>query len=177
MRGEAGAGRRPIDLPWADAMTRTGWGYDAHRFGGVGPLVLCGVEVSSDRGLIGTSDADVGLHAVIDAILGASALGDLGELFPSADPQWAEADSAELLAIARALVEEAGFRVVAVDVTIIAETVRVAPHRRQMRDVLAASLQLQLSAVSVKATTTDGMGPLGRDEGIAAAAVATVVHE
>lgn len=158
-------------------MTRTGWGHDAHRFGGPGPLVLCGVEVSLDRGLAGTSDADVGLHAVIDAILGASALGDLGELFPSADPRWAGANSRELLAVARTRVEEAGFRVTAVDVTILAETVRVAPHRNEMRRVLAAVLGLDVSDVSVKATSTDGMGPLGRDEGIAATAVATVVQE
>ncbi len=177
MRREADARRRPVDPPWVAPMIRTGWGYDAHRFGGPGPLVLCGVEVSSDHGLIGTSDADVGLHALIDAILGASALGDLGELFPSADPRWAGADSVELLAVARAVVEEAGFRVAAVDVTIVSETVRVAPLRGEMRSILAASLGLDPSAVSVKATTTDGMGPIGRDEGIAATAVATVVQE
>lgn len=157
------------------SVSRTGWGFDAHRFGGSGPVTLCGVEVSSDFGLVGTSDADVALHAVIDAILGASAQGDLGELFPSSDPRWRGADSKELLDVARSTVEEAGFRVDAVDVTIIAGSVRIAPRRREMRSVLASRLGIDEGAVSVKATSTDGMGAIGRDEGIAAVAVATLL--
>lgn len=153
---------------------RVGWGYDAHRFGGPGPLKLCGIEVSSDRGLVGTSDADVALHAVIDALLGAAARGDLGELFPSDEPRWQDADSRELLAVARSHIESAGFRTEAVDVTIIAQSVRIAPHRTQMRHTLADALGIDVAAVSVKATSTDGMGSIGRDEGIAATAVAVL---
>ena len=161
----------------SEQMIRTGWGYDVHRFGGPGPIKLCGVEVASERGLLGTSDGDVALHAVIDSILGAAALGDIGELFPSSDASWSGADSRGLLVAARSILEEAGFRVHAVDVTIIAESVRVAPHRDEMRSVLADALGLALSAVSVKATSTDGMGSVGRGEGIASAAVASVVQE
>ena len=157
--------------------TRIGWGYDAHRLGGPGPLRLGGVDIETTYGLIGTSDADVAIHAVIDAILGASAQGDIGDLFPSSDPEWAGADSTDLLATAARLVRDAGYSVVAVDVTIVSETVRIAPRRREMRAALAASLGVDMADVSVKATSTDGMGWLGRGEGIAAAAVATVHQE
>ena len=157
-------------------MTRTGWGYDVHRFGGPGPIILCGVEIDSSVGLFGTSDADVALHAVIDAILGASALGDVGELFPSSDPRWSGANSRDLLAAAAASVEEAGFRIDGLDVTIIAEDVRVAPHRYAMRTILSVTLGLEIGQVSVKATSTDGLGAIGRGEGIAASAVATLYH-
>jgi 2-C-methyl-D-erythritol 4-phosphate cytidylyltransferase/2-C-methyl-D-erythritol 2,4-cyclodiphosphate synthase len=126
--------------------------------------------------LVGTSDADVALHAVIDAILGATALGDIGELFPSTDPAWQGADSGKLLADANSRVQAAGFRVTSLDLTIIAESVRIAPHRDAMRRVLSAALGLEISGVSVKATSTDGMGAQGRGEGIAATAVATVVQ-
>lgn len=155
-------------------MTRVGWGIDAHRFGGSDPLVLCGVEVPSGPGLVATSDGDVALHAVIDAILGAGALGDLGEHFPSSDLRWEGVASSVLLVLARDLVEESGLVVTGVDVTIIAETVLIAPIRSAMREVLANSLGLDLAVVSVKASTTDRMGFVGRDEGIVATAVATL---
>ena len=137
-------------------------------------MVLCGVAIPSSRGLAGTSDGDVALHAVIDAILGGAALGDLGDLFPSSDPVWQGSDSRDLLGIASARVEAAGFEVTAVDVTIVSESVIVTPHRSAMRAVLAETMALDLGAVSVKATTTDGLGFVGRGEGLAATAVATL---
>lgn len=151
---------------------RVGWGFDAHRFGGEPPLLLAGVVVDAERGLAGTSDADVVAHAVADALLGAAVLGDLGTYFPSSDPQWHGSDSMVLLASVVERVGSAGLLAESLDVTIIAETVRVGPHREAIRDALALTLGLQPAAVSVKATTTDGMGFLGRDEGIAAVAVA-----
>jgi 2-C-methyl-D-erythritol 2,4-cyclodiphosphate synthase len=150
---------------------RVGWGFDAHRFGGEPPVMLAGVVVDRGRGLKGTSDADVVAHAVADALLGAAALGDLGTYFPSADPEWSGADSMVLLAAVVERIEEAGLRPDSLDVTVIAETVRVGPHREAIRDALSAALGLRAGAVSVKATTTDGMGFLGRDEGVAAVAV------
>ncbi len=153
---------------------RVGWGCDAHRIGGDGPMVLGGVPVDPARGLVGTSDGDAALHALADALLGAAALGDLGALFPSSDPRWEGADSRDLLARVAAAVQDAGFAVASVDVTIIAQAVPVAPHREAMRSVIAGVLGLDPSQVSVKATTTDGMGYLGRDEGVAATAVAVL---
>lgn len=155
-------------------MSRTGFGYDAHRLGGEGPLVLGGVEIAPDGGLVGTSDADVAIHAAIDALLGAAALGDIGDHFPSSDPSWAGADSRSMLARVAALVGSRGFAISAVDVTIVAHAVRVAPHKEAMRAALAESLGVTVDRVSVKATTTDGMGAIGRGEGIAAHAVATL---
>lgn len=153
---------------------RVGWGFDAHRCGGDGPTLFAGVVVSTDRGLLGTSDADVVAHAVCDALLGAGALGDLGTYFPSDDPQWENADSMQLLAAVVSTLREAGLVVANVDVTVVAESTRVAPHRSAIRQALARTLGVDLGAVSVKATSTDGMGFLGRDEGIAATAVALV---
>ncbi len=152
---------------------RVGWGIDAHRFGDP-PLLLAGVVVDRDRGLAGTSDADVVAHAVADALLGAAALGDLGAHFPSSDPRWHGADSMALLQTVVEIVTEAGFRPEFVDVTVIGETVKVAPHRETIRAALSKVLGLATEAVSVKATTTDGMGFLGRDEGMAAVAVAVL---
>lgn len=137
-------------------------------------MLIAGVVVAEDRGLIGTSDGDVALHAVADAILGAAALGDLGSHFPSSDEQWHEADSIDLLRQVVKLAEGQGLIADSIDVTVIAETVRIAPHRETMRRKLAEVLNLPPSRVSVKATTTDGMGYLGRDEGIAAVAVAVL---
>lgn len=130
-----------------------------------------GVVVSQDRGLIGTSDADVALHAVADAILGAAALGDLGTHFPSSDERWHDVDSSDLLGRVIEMAASAGLGVDSVDVTVIAQTVRIAPHREAMRRRLAEIMGAPIDRVSVKATTTDGMGYLGRDEGIAATAV------
>lgn len=155
---------------------RVGWGFDAHRFGGQGPVRLGGVVVDDSRGVEATSDGDVLAHAVADALLGAAALADLGALFPSDDPRWRGADSMALLAEAAGRVQAAGFAPASVDATVIAQTVRVAPHREAIRRRLAEVLGVGLEAVSVKATSTDGLGFLGRDEGLAAAAVVVLVE-
>lgn len=155
---------------------RVGWGFDAHRFAPSGQVLLAGVVVDTTRGVEATSDGDVAAHAVIDALLGAAALGDLGTHYPSNDPAWEGADSMALLADTVGRLAAAGFAPSSVDLTIIVEEVRVAPHRQEVRDSLATALGLDADAVSVKATTTDGMGLLGADEGIAASAVAVVVE-
>ncbi len=151
---------------------RIGIGYDCHRFAAGRRLVLGGVEIPHDLGLGGHSDADVVAHAVTDAVLGAAALGDMGHLFPSDDPQWRDADSIELLRRAYLAVVEAGFNFVSADVSVIAEQPRLWPYVDAMREKLAAVLVAGFSTVSVKAKTNDGMGWLGRGEGIAAIAVA-----
>jgi 2-C-methyl-D-erythritol 2,4-cyclodiphosphate synthase len=150
---------------------RIGWGFDAHRIGPDGPMTIAGVTVATDRGLVATSDGDVALHAVADAILGAAALGDLGEHFPSSDERWQGADSSELLSAVVDMARNAGLVADSVDVTVIAQTVRIAPHREEMREELARLLELPVARISVKATSTDGMGFIGRDEGVAAVAV------
>lgn len=153
---------------------RVGWGFDAHRFGGEPPLILGGVEASADRGVEATSDGDLVVHAVIDALLGAAALGDLGTFFPSDDPIWHGADSFHMLELTLSELTAHGWRPTFVDVTVIAQSVRVGPIREEIRINLAAALGLDAGAVSVKATSTDRMGSIGADEGIAAAATATV---
>jgi 2-C-methyl-D-erythritol 2,4-cyclodiphosphate synthase len=151
----------------------TGWGFDAHRFGGEPPVLLAGVVADTDRGLVGTSDADVAAHAVADALLGAAALGDVGTYFPSDDPRWVDADSMDLLATVVRRCRETGLTIDHLDLTIIAETLRIAPVRETVRRNLASCVGVGLTAVSLKATSTDGMGFAGRDEGIAAVAVVT----
>lgn len=153
-----------------------GWGFDAHRFGGDPPILLAGIVADPDRGLVATSDGDVAAHAVADALLGAAALADLGELFPSSDRRWEGADSMSLLAEVVRLIGKEGWEVAHVDVTVVAQSVRVAPHREGMRRSLADVLGVAEEVVSVKATTTDHMGSIGRDEGVAAVAVVTVVE-
>lgn len=155
------------------AGTRVGWGFDAHRLNDDPPLVIGGVVVSETHGVSATSDGDVLTHAVIDALLGACALGDLGEHFPSEDPSYRDADSLSLLRQACAMVMEAGWRPGQVDGTVIAESIRISPHREQIRSELAAALGIPVDRVSVKATTTDGLGFTGSGEGIAALAVVT----
>jgi 2-C-methyl-D-erythritol 2,4-cyclodiphosphate synthase len=150
-----------------------GWGFDVHRFGGEPPVLLAGIPADAERGLLGTSDADVVAHAVADALLGAASLGDLGSLFPSSDTRWQGADSMHLLRDVVERFRATGRVVDHLDVTVVAETVRVAPVRESIRKSLADVLHLRPEAVSVKATTTDGLGFLGRDEGIAAVAVVT----
>jgi 2-C-methyl-D-erythritol 2,4-cyclodiphosphate synthase len=152
----------------------TGLGYDCHRFVSGRPLVLGGVQVQHDRGLEGHSDADVLTHAIIDAMLGAGALGDIGQHFPDTDPRYAGADSIELLRATVSLLAGAGLAVSHVDATVVLERPQLAPMRDAMRARLAAALQLDLSHVSVKATRGEGMGFVGREEGIAALAIATV---
>ena len=149
---------------------RIGQGFDAHAFAEDRRLVVGGVEIPHERGLAGHSDADVLLHAICDALLGALALGDLGAHFPESDPRYRGADSRELLRHAMQLVFDRGFRVVNVDATIIAQAPRMAPHVVAMRRNVASDLRCGIDAVSVKATTTDRMGFTGRGEGIAALA-------
>lgn len=153
---------------------RVGWGVDAHRFRDGGFVLLGGVIVDDTRGVIATSDGDVAAHALTDALLGAAALGDLGTYYPSSDPRWDEADSMGILRDAVARVSAAGFEPHQVDITVVAETVRIGPHRERIRASFATALGIDVSSVSVKATTTDTMGFIGRDEGIAALAVATL---
>jgi len=156
-------------------MVRIGTGFDVHRLAEGEELWLCGIRVPHDRGLIGHSDADVGLHAVVDAILGACAQGDIGQHFPPSDPRWKGAPSEKFIAHAAELADRAGYRVGNVDVTLICEAPKIAPHREAMRGKLAALLDVEMSQVSVKATTTERLGFTGRGEGIAAQAVATLV--
>lgn len=156
------------------SLTRVGWGFDAHRLDADPPLRLGGVVVSDSEGVSATSDGDVVAHAVTDALLGACVLGDLGDHFPSEDPGLVDADSMDLLRQSTAMASGAGWRVSHLDVTVVAETVRVAPHRELMRQNLAAALDTPVDVVSVKATTTDGLGFTGSGEGIAAVAVLTV---
>ncbi len=153
---------------------RVGLGFDAHRFDDHPPLILGGVVVSTDRGLAATSDGDLVVHAVVDGLLGAAALGDLGTFFPSTDSRWHGADSFYLLAHALKEVELSGWRPSFVDVTIVAETVRLSSFRPAIEANLAAGLALDPTAVNVKATSTDGLGFIGRDEGIAVMAAVTV---
>jgi 2-C-methyl-D-erythritol 2,4-cyclodiphosphate synthase len=151
---------------------RIGIGYDVHPRERGRPLVLGGVGIEREAGLAGHSDADVLTHAIIDALLGAAALGDIGQHFSSGDPRWRDASSIELLRQAVQLVVDARYRVVNVDATVIAEAPRLAPHVLEMRMALAGALGIGLDGVSVKATTADGLGAIGRGEGIAALAVA-----
>ena len=153
---------------------RVSWGFDAHRLGGQPPVLLAGVVVDADRGVLATSDGDLVAHAVADALLGVAGLGDLGSHFPSSDPRWEGADSMDLLRSVVAMCPE--LKVSYVDVTVIAQDVRVAPHRAAIRDALAGVLGVPGELVSVKATTTDGMGAIGAGEGIAATAVVTAVR-
>ncbi len=155
--------------------TRTGTGFDVHRFGPGNHVWLCGLRVPHDRGLIGHSDADVGLHALTDAVLGAIGAGDIGQHFPPSDPQWRGAASGRFLAHAAELLRARGGRLVHVDVTVICERPKVGPHRDAMRQAIAGILAVETDRVSVKATTTEGLGFTGRGEGIAAQAIATVM--
>lgn len=151
---------------------RIGHGYDSHRFAEGRPLVLGGVVIPAERGLTGHSDADVVAHAVTDAVLGAAGLGDIGRHFPPDDDAWKDADSVGLLRRVYEMLERSGHLVVNVDVTVIAETPRIGPHANDMRARLADALGIAPEAVSVKGTTNEGMGWIGRGEGVAAFSVA-----
>ena len=155
-------------------MIRTGIGFDIHRLAAGRRLILGGVPIDHERGLAGHSDADVLCHALADALLGAVADGDIGQHFPDSDSRWKDADSLGLLARAAARVAAQGGRLLNVDATLMAQAPRIAPYCRAMRERLAGALGLAVGAVSVKATTLEGLGALGRKEGIAALAVATV---
>jgi 2-C-methyl-D-erythritol 2,4-cyclodiphosphate synthase len=151
---------------------RIGHGYDAHRFGAERPLVLGGVTIPHDAGLVAHSDGDVLIHALCDALLGAAGLGDIGRHFPDSDPAYAAIDSRILLRRVVAALGERGLRVHNVDATVVAQRPRLAAHIGAMRETLAADLGIPVERVNVKATTTEGMGFTGRAEGIAAHAVA-----
>ena len=153
---------------------RVGLGLDAHAFADGVPLVLGGVEIESQRGLAGHSDGDVIAHALIDAVLGAAGLGDIGSLFPSRDPEWQGAVSVELLRRAADEVRTAGWEVVNADCVLVGEEPRIAPLRDEMRARLAEALGVDARRVNVRATTTDRLGFTGRAEGLAAHAVALV---
>jgi 2-C-methyl-D-erythritol 4-phosphate cytidylyltransferase / 2-C-methyl-D-erythritol 2,4-cyclodiphosphate synthase len=168
------------DFAMADALlaarrqTRTGQGFDVHRFGPGDHVWLCGIKVPHNNGLIGHSDADVGLHSLTDAILGAIARGDIGQHFPPNDERWRGAPSHMFLSHAAGLVGELGGRIEHVDVTLICERPKISPHRDAMIARIAELLRVEPACVSVKATTTEGLGFTGRAEGIAAQAIATV---
>jgi 2-C-methyl-D-erythritol 2,4-cyclodiphosphate synthase len=155
-------------------VIRTGIGLDSHRFEAGRPLILGGVRIEHERGLAGYSDADVLTHAVIDALLGAAGDGDIGEHFPDSDPRYAGADSLELLRTVVAGLAARGAEIVNVDATVMMERPKLGPHKRAIRASLAAGLGLTEPAVNVKATTGEGMGFVGRGEGVAALAVATI---
>ena len=155
---------------------RIGNGFDVHALVPGRRLIIGGVEIAFERGLDGHSDADVLLHAICDALLGAAALGDIGRHFPDTDPRWRGADSRALLRHVHGLIAERGWRVGNVDATIIAQAPRMAPHVARMVAHIAADLAVQADCVNVKATTTERLGFTGRGEGIAAQAVATIVR-
>jgi 2-C-methyl-D-erythritol 4-phosphate cytidylyltransferase/2-C-methyl-D-erythritol 2,4-cyclodiphosphate synthase len=170
----------PSDWTRAEAMlssrlvSRTGMGFDVHALAGDGPIMMGGIEIPHHRGLAGHSDADVVLHSITDAMLGAAALGDIGQHFPPSDAQWSGADSAIFLKHAADLVRTAGGIIDFVDCTVICEAPKVGPYREAMRRRVAEILDIALSQVSIKATTTERLGFSGRGEGIAAQAVATI---
>lgn len=154
---------------------RIGHGYDVHKFGGNGPVTIGGVNIEYDVGLIAHSDGDVALHALCDAMLGAMALGDIGKHFPDTDAAYSGVDSRELLRHVYRLIEEKGYRIGNLDMTIVAQAPKMAPHIEQMRQRIAADLDTQLDQVNVKATTTEKLGFAGRKEGIACHAVVLLI--
>lgn len=150
---------------------RIGQGFDVHAFGDGDHVILGGVRIAHTHGLIAHSDGDVVIHALCDALLGALALGDIGRHFPPSDPQWKDADSRSFLRHCRLLLAERGWRTGNVDVTVICERPKIGPHALAMRTLMAEDLQIDVDAISVKATTSEGLGFTGRGEGIAAQAV------
>jgi 2-C-methyl-D-erythritol 2,4-cyclodiphosphate synthase len=153
---------------------RVGQGYDVHALVAGRKLVIGGVEIPYHKGLAGHSDADVLLHAICDALLGAAAMGDIGSHYPDSDPQYSEVDSRVLLRATAKKLATAGFKIVNIDSTIVAEAPRMAPHVARMTGNIAADLGINPAAVSVKATTTESLGYIGRGEGIAAQAIALI---
>lgn len=157
--------------------TRIGIGYDSHRFGASRRLVLAGVEIPHTSGLSGHSDGDAVVHAVMDALLGAAALGDIGAMFPDSDPRYHDADSMDLLAQVRRRVEAAGYTVGNVDVTVVTEAPKLAPHVTAMRESLGRVLGVPVTAVSIKAKTNEGMDAVGAGQGLQAFAVAALAGD
>ena len=158
------------------SLPRFGIGYDVHPLAEGRPMIIGGVEIESDRGPTGHSDADALAHAITDALLGAAAAGDIGGHFPDTDPEWAGADSIELLREAVRRVAERGFTPWNVDATVALETPKLAPHRDAMRERLAGALGIPIDRVSVKATRGEGLGFIGRAEGLAAFAVVSLIE-
>lgn len=157
-------------------MNRVGLGYDSHRFSPGGPLILGGVSIPIDFSLAGHSDGDAVAHALTDAILGAAALGDIGEMFPDTDPELRGADSMEMLRAAVARVAEVGYAVVNADIVVVAETPKIGPYRDAMRASLAEALRVGMMDVSVKGKTNERMGWVGRGEGLACLATVSLVR-
>jgi 2-C-methyl-D-erythritol 2,4-cyclodiphosphate synthase len=155
-------------------MTRFGFGYDIHRFAPGRKLMLGGVHIPSELGLLGHSDADVLVHAICDALLGAAALGDIGKHFPDTDPRFKGISSLKFLTATRELLDTVGYRVVNIDSTLVLEAPQIAPHVPAMRQEIANALKIEIDQISVKATTNEGLGALGAGEGCAAFAVATI---
>jgi len=158
-------------------MFRAGFGYDSHRLAANRPLILGGVRVEGDLGLAGHSDGDVALHAITDAVLGAIGAGDIGEQFPDADPRWAGAESGVFVRHAVTLARKEGYTVTGCDVTILAERPMLQPYKQAMRDAIAELLSVRPAAVAVKAKTNEGMGFIGRGEGVAAMALVTLMSK
>ncbi|NVD05666.1 2-C-methyl-D-erythritol 2,4-cyclodiphosphate synthase [Vibrio sp. JPW-9-11-11] len=158
-------------------MIRIGHGFDVHKFGGQGPVIIGGVSVPYEQGLIAHSDGDVALHALCDAMLGAIAAGDIGRHFPDTDAQWKGADSRDLLRDVYRRVREHGYKLGNADITIMAQAPKMAPHIEAMCQVIAQDLQTDVSNVNVKATTTERLGFTGRKEGIATEAVVLLIKE
>lgn len=150
---------------------RVGIGYDMHAFGAGDHVTLGGVRIPHTRGVLAHSDGDVALHALCDALLGATALGDIGEHFPDSDPRWRGADSRHFLRQCATLVQEQGWQFVNADLTILAQVPRIGPYRRHMRQNIADDLGVPIDRINVKATTTEGLGALGRSEGLACQAI------
>lgn len=155
-------------------MIRVGHGYDVHKFGGEGPLTLCGEKIDYEHGLIAHSDGDVAIHALCDALLGALALGDIGKHFPDTSADFKNADSMQLLAHVYALINEKGYVLGNADITIAAQAPKLAPHIVKMRNNVANTLNVNTDQISVKATTTEKLGFVGRKEGIEAHAVVLI---
>lgn len=156
---------------------RTGIGYDLHRLEPDRKLIIGGVELPFEKGLAGHSDADILMHAITDALLGAASLGDIGELFPPSDPQWKDADSEVFLQQARELVVGYGYRIVNVDAVVVLERPKLLPHRQAIRKNLARILVIDAERIGLKAKTSEGVGPCGRGEAAEAHAVATLVRD
>ena len=158
-------------------MIRIGTGFDSHRLEEGRKLILGGVEITHSRGLLGHSDADVIVHAIIDALFGSIADGDIGQHFPDTDPKWKGADSIELLKTAAGRLKSLGWKIVNTDATVIAQEPKLGPHIQKMRERIAEAMGVEKQQVSIKAKTNEGMGALGRREGIAVHAVALVEKE
>lgn len=161
--------KRPI-------IVRTGIGYDSHRFAPGGPLVLGGVKIPHEFNLVGHSDADAVAHALTDALLGAAGEGDIGEIFPDTDPSNKGRNSMEMLSLAVERIESKGFLVANADITVVTENPRIGPYRTEMREVIARVLHVAAGAVNIKGKTNEGMGWIGRGEGLACIAVASLAE-